>query len=179
MNMNYEARVDTEPIGVEDYTLPRESDWQDIEDVPEDFRQIVELHMMAQRDGDCIEDVSREPVSFNDVCEVYDSWAGGQRVLVVRDDMRSIVGMLSYYIGSSGLPFLESVGVDPAHQGEGMGATLIDAALEELRTKTTATHAVARAQRRVLDIYARRWGAEILEESDDSAAVKIGIPIAR
>lgn len=174
---NHEAILNSKPP-VERYNLPGDADWQSVDEVPTDFRQIVELQMMAQREGAYIDDVARVPVSLEEVFEAYDSWTGGQQVLVIRDETGSIIGMLSYYFESNGTPFLESVGVDPDYQGDGIGATLIDTALEELRDSTEAPYAVARAQTRVVDIYARRWGAEVLDE-DGSDTVRIAVPIPR
>ena len=159
--------------------LPADPDWQTMDDVPSEFRQVVELHMMAQRDGAYIDDVQRAPVSLDEVYETYDGWSAGQTVLVSRSDEGSIDGMLSYYFEKDGTPFLESVAVDPDVQGSGIGAALIDEALEDLRATSEAPYAIARAQSRVLDIYTRRWGAEVLDSDDRNGYTKIAVPIPR
>lgn len=162
---------------VELYHLPTDSEWRSDEDVPKDFRQVVELQMMARMDGDSIDSITRSSVSLDDIYQVYDDWKGGQEVLVSRDDDGKIVGMLSYYFESDGTPFFESVAVDPDVQGEGVGGALIDAAIGKVHDTGYRGNIIARAQDRVVGIYERKWGAKVVEVDDKTGLAKITIPL--
>lgn len=162
---------------VESYELPIESDWQTVDDVPEDFRRIAELHLMARANGEYIDDVSREATTIEGLNDLYDDWSGGQEIRILRGEDEEIIGMLSYYTQPDGTPFLESVGVDPEHQQTGAGATLIDATLDELRQTSTAEYATAQAQSRVVDIYQRKWDAEVIKSDPATGLVTIAVPL--
>jgi GNAT superfamily N-acetyltransferase len=164
-------------VQVENYILPTEAEWVDIDAVPQDLRDIVELHMLAMSEGNTIEEVSRRAADLEEIYDVYDGWSGSQRILVARDENGHVCGMLSYYLMSTGVPFAESVAVDPQAQGNEIGSALIEAALEEMRHVSDADHAIAQAQSRVVEIYARRWGAQILSKDNRSGRSKISIPL--
>ena len=133
---------------------------------------------MAMAEGDSIDNVRRQKVSTEDLLETCDDWEGGQRIFVARDDEARIFGMISYYYGAAGVPFLESVAVDPRVQNTGAGSQLINTALQAIRDENPdAKVAYARAQARVIEIYERHWGATIVDTDPKTGQAKISIPL--
>lgn len=164
---------------VERYQLPDDG-WSSIDEVPADFRQIVELQMMARDDAASNDQVARHSVDLDEVYAVYDDWVGGQNIFVVRNDDGGIDGMLSYYLESDGTPFFESVAVDPDTQGGGIGRALIDHALEDVAQHSPqAEFVITRAQNRVVELYESRWGAQPLDDTSQAGVVRMAIPIPR
>ena len=159
---------------IEPFELPVADEWESDEDV----RAVVELHTMAMSTEGSIESIRRVEVSTEDLLETCDDWEDGQRVFVSRDDEGNIFGMISYYYGAAGAPFLESVAVDPRVQNTGAGSQLINTALQAIRDENPdAKVAYARAQARVVEIYERHWGATIVDTDPKTGQAKISIPL--
>lgn len=154
-------------------------EWTDINDVPDDIKQIVGLQKMAQADGDYIDEVKFEPATYDEVMDTIDNWGTDQKVFVERDEQRKIIGILSYYVKANGVPFFEVVAVDPHYQQYGTGARLIDTALQDAALETDAPVALAQAQERVVAIYERKWGAEVVARNGDNGQVTIEVPLPR
>lgn len=119
---------------IEDYHLP-EGVWQSIDDVPEDFKRIVQLNNMAQSPARSIEEARLLPATLEDIYGAYDDWSTGQEILVARDENGKVIGMLDYYYKPNGKAFVEAVAVHPDAQQGGIGAKLISAALNKLYVK--------------------------------------------
>lgn len=145
---------------IEQYELPRDAQWQSIDDVADDLIDITTLHMMAGSLAETIDEVVVPYVTLDDIYEVYDDWSSNeQQIVVARSEDDRIVGMVSYYMRPESEPFMESVAVHPDAQGSGIGMELIAVAIENIARTTDAEYVVAQAQERVAHIYERKLGA--------------------